>query len=155
MPNAQSPDVHSMLATARWLHAIDPPTGNNMKSSARSTASTTALLLVAASFAAGCSLQPRPTDELAQARVAVTQAVDAAVPGAQGAQTKVVLAQRWIDAKDYGPARWLAEQAEVDAELALARAAHQEARRALERNQQRLAIAKASSMQVSLSEKSK
>lgn len=91
----------------------------------------TAALLVMAGLAAGCSLQSRPTEEVSQARAAVAQAVSVAAPDAQSAQVKLALAQRWVDAKDYGPARWLAEQAEVDAELALAKAAGQDARRVL------------------------
>jgi Domain of unknown function (DUF4398) len=36
----------------------------------------------------------------------------------QSAQEKLGLTSRWIAARDYEPARWLAEQAQVDAELA-------------------------------------
>jgi len=70
-----------------------------------------------------------------EARAMVTRAGAAAAgqatPELARSQRKVSLAQRWIDAGDYGPARWLAEQAEVDAELALARRASAHARLAL------------------------
>jgi hypothetical protein len=39
------------------------------------------------------------------------------------AREKLALGSRWMAAHDHEPARWLAEQAEVDAELALARSA--------------------------------
>lgn len=119
-----------------------------------------AAALAAAGFAAGCSLQPRPTEELSQARLSVAQAVasaGAAAPDVKRAQDKVALSQRWMDARDYGPARWLAEQAEVDAELALARAANQDARRMLaEREQARAGPVRTSFLQRSiLAEKAK
>ncbi len=38
------------------------------------------------------------------------------------ARGKLELTRRWMNAGDYKPARWLAEQAEVDAELAKIRA---------------------------------
>ena len=39
------------------------------------------------------------------------------------AREKLALTRRWMVARDHEPARWLAEQAEVDAELARARSA--------------------------------
>ena len=36
----------------------------------------------------------------------------------QDGSDKLELTRRWIEARDYKPARWLAEQAQVDAELA-------------------------------------
>lgn len=96
-----------------------------------------ALLAAAAGLLAGCSLQPVPAEEMSQARVAIAHAVSMSeAPSAElkRAKAKLALAQRWADAKDHGPARWLAEQAQVDAELALARAAGNDARRALAQN---------------------
>ncbi len=102
-----------------------------MKRETRSTLLSTAAILWAGGLLAGCATQPT---EMIRARTAITEGVrsaGASVADLQRAQQKMVLAQRWVDAKDYGPARWLAEQAEVDAELAAARAASQAARRAL------------------------
>lgn len=106
----------------------------------------TAAMLCAGGLFAGCATQP--TEAMAQARTAITEGLQGAgadAPDLQRAQQKMVLAQRWIDAKDYGPARWLAEQAEVDADLAVARAATQDARRAhAQRDPARLAMLKTS-----------
>lgn len=92
------------------------------------------LLACAAAFLAAC--QSLPADEVSRARAMVAGATlssvgHSAAPEVARSQQKVALAQRWIDAGDYGPARWLAEQAEVDAELALARRASEHARLAL------------------------
>ena len=109
-----------------------------MTRTAVSTLSRIAAVVAAAGLAAGCSLTPHPTEELSQARLSVAHAMrtaEAGVAEVKRAQDKVALAQRWVDAKDYGPARWLAEQADVDAELALARASSNEARRTLARLQ--------------------
>src|SRR5436853_485803 len=83
-----------------------------------------AALVSIAALLAGCAMHSMPAEEMGLARSAVNAAAGTraeATPDLQRAQRKLVLAQRWIDAKDYGPARWLAEQAEVDAELARAR----------------------------------
>lgn len=98
-----------------------------------------ALLACAAAFLAGC--QSLPNEEVSRARAMVAGATLASVgrpaaPGVARSQEKLALAQRWIDAGDYGPARWLAEQAEVDAELALARRASEQARVALAAREQ-------------------
>ena len=102
--------------------------------------------IISAAVLAGCATQP--TEEMGNARAAITDSVRVAGPASpdlQRAQNKMALAQRWVDAKDYGPARWLAEQAEVDAELAAVRAASQDARRALaQRDPARLAMLKTS-----------
>lgn len=80
--------------------------------------------------------QSLPAEEMTRARALVESATLAGVgrsrvPEVGRSQEKLRLAQRWIDARDYGPARWLAEQAQVDAELALAREAAQAASEAL------------------------
>jgi hypothetical protein len=49
------------------------------------------------------------------------------------AREKLALARRWTQAKDYRPARWLAEQAKVDAEVAEVRASSARARAAAAR----------------------
>lgn len=47
----------------------------------------------------------------------------------KSAQEKMALGKRLIAARDYEPARWLAEQAQVDAELAAMKTASARARR--------------------------
>lgn len=93
-----------------------------------------AAAILATALLAGCA--SLPAEEMARASAAIDTA-SAAVPAGSDvaemgrAQTKLALSKRWVDAKDYGPARWLAEQAEVDAELALVRVATREAQRLL------------------------
>jgi hypothetical protein len=106
----------------------------------------TAAMICAGSLLAGCATQP--TEEMGHARTAISESVRTAgtsSPDLQRAQQKIALSQRWVDAKDYGPARWLAEQAEVDAELATARASSRDARLVLaQRDPARLAMLKTS-----------
>jgi hypothetical protein len=69
----------------------------------------------------GCASYP--TEQLAASRAALASAAGAggsefAPHDMESAQTKFGLTSRWIAARDYEPARWLAEQAQVDAELA-------------------------------------
>lgn len=72
---------------------------------------------------AGCAASP-PTREIAEAERAVQAASHAVTPGTTAelrrAAQKLALAHRWAAASDFRPARWLAEQAQVDAELAVA-----------------------------------
>ena len=75
--------------------------------------------------AAGCATAP--VDELRASYASVALAVDAgaaelAPAELARAREKIGLAERWIAAEDYAPARWLAEQARVDAELAALKA---------------------------------
>ncbi|MGZ5666197.1 MAG: DUF4398 domain-containing protein [Usitatibacter sp.] len=82
-----------------------------------------AAIVVAAGIAGGCAIDSTPTDEIARSEAAISKAMAAGAnrlaPEEMAlAQGKVRLGKRWIDAKDYRPARWLAEQAQVDAELA-------------------------------------
>lgn len=94
------------------------------------------VLIGAAALAlGGCASYAAPDTELAQARAtlaAATLATPAADASAEieRSRGKLALAGRWMDARDHGPARWLAEQAQVDAELALAKSAAEEAHRA-------------------------
>lgn len=97
------------------------------------------VLAAAAALLAAC--QSLPAEEVDRARAKLDGATLAgigspAAPELARSQRKVGLAQRWIDAGDYGPARWLAEQAEVDAELALARREAERARAALAAREQ-------------------
>lgn len=98
-----------------------------------STRSLLALVLATLPLAACQSL---PAEEVSQAHATIASATlaslgDAAAPELVRSRQKLASAHRWIDAHDYGPARWLAEQAQVDAELALARRASEQARVAL------------------------
>ena len=80
----------------------------------------------------GCASTPPPVREIAHAEAAVRDAARVAEdhPDSQlnRARVKTALAQRWMAARDFQPALWLAEQARVDAELALALAAARGAR---------------------------
>lgn len=87
-------------------------------------------ILAAALALGGCA--SAPLEELTEAGAAVAAAarVNDASPELARANDKLALARRWVDARDYGPARWLVEQSQVDAELALAKAAADNALRA-------------------------
>jgi hypothetical protein len=95
-------------------------------------------MVAVAGVAAACSHAP-PTGELSLARTSVALAVthaDAGAAAVKRAEDKLALARRLMDAGDHGPALWLAEQAQVDAELAIARASASDARRSLSQRQQ-------------------
>jgi hypothetical protein len=82
-----------------------------------------AMSIPIAFLAAGCALHPAPTQELASSEQAIASARAAgaarlAPAELRFASEKLALGRRWMAARDYGPARWLAEQALVDAELA-------------------------------------
>jgi hypothetical protein len=80
-------------------------------------------LLLAGLFVAGCAAYPAPHEQLAISETAINAALEAgaaehASADLKLAQEKLALGKRWIAAKDYQPAIWLVEQAQVDAELA-------------------------------------
>jgi Domain of unknown function (DUF4398) len=80
-------------------------------------------LIIAGGLTAACASDPAPNDQLASSEVAIARAMRAGAaelaPTELGlARDKSQLARRWIAASDNRPARWLAEQAQVDAELA-------------------------------------
>jgi hypothetical protein len=87
---------------------------------------TTYLRIIVAGATLGlgaCALQPPYADPLARANATLSAARDA--HGRQAspeeyrlASAKLALSERFISVRDDKPARWLAEQAEVDAELA-------------------------------------
>lgn len=90
--------------------------------------------IAVAALAAGCATQAPPTEQIASSEAAIRSALQAgaadAAPGEIAlARQKLELTRRWMDAKDYKPARWLAEQAEVDAELASMKAIGMRSRR--------------------------
>jgi hypothetical protein len=71
----------------------------------------------------GCASAPPPTDQMAEARLAVRQvqdspAQDNAPAELRQARQKLEAAQREMDAENYVQARRLAEQAVVDAQFA-------------------------------------
>jgi hypothetical protein len=85
---------------------------------------------------AGCAIHPAPVQQLADAREAIASAAlaGAKAPSSEEfgrAREKLALAQRLLNARKNEPATWLAEQAQVDAELAAAKLATIQAQRAL------------------------
>jgi hypothetical protein len=79
---------------------------------------------MAALAAPGCASHPVPVIQIQASTAAVARAqAFGATDGLVLAREKLALSARWVAARDPEPARWLAEQAEVDAELARARSA--------------------------------
>jgi len=84
---------------------------------------------------AGCASVPAPTEQLAVSKAAVANAVGAggtefAPAEMRTAQEKLDRANQAMAAKDYERARWLAEQAQVDAQLAVTKARSAKAQKA-------------------------
>ena len=91
-------------------------------------------VLLAGLLVAGCAAYPAPTRQLDVSVLAIEAAVMAgaaehAATDLKSAQDKLALGKRWIAAKDYQPALWLVEQAQVDAELAEMKAISAKARK--------------------------
>jgi hypothetical protein len=85
--------------------------------------------------ALGCASTPAPSEEMGRAKLAVEQAERSG--GTQYAELemklaheKLAAANRSLEAREYEPARRSAEQAEVDARLALVKARRAEAEKA-------------------------
>jgi len=81
----------------------------------------------AAAVMAGCASVPAPTEQVAVAKAAVANAAGAGGPEfasveMRTAQEKLDGANQAMAAQDYERALWLADQAQVDAQLAVARA---------------------------------
>jgi hypothetical protein len=81
---------------------------------------------VTAALVAGCASVPAPNEQMAVSKAAVAQAVGAgasefAAPELRSAQDKMDGANKAMSAEKYESARWLAEQAQVDAELAVSK----------------------------------
>ena len=90
---------------------------------------------LASAVMAGCASVPAPTDQLAVAKAAVTNAVDAggvefAPAEMRAAQDKMDRANLAMTTKDYGLAQSMAEQAQVDAQLATTKARSVKAQKA-------------------------
>ncbi len=92
--------------------------------------------LVICAFAAGCATQPPiPTEQITKARVLVEQADKAdaqryAPADLQRAHDELSNAEKAVTDRKYADARRYAEDAQVDADLASARASSGEAQRA-------------------------
>jgi len=81
--------------------------------------------MAAAAAVCGCASAPMHDVMLGERAIAQARAAGAAehAPAELAlAQEKLALGKRWIAARDYEPARWLVEQAQVDAELAAMKA---------------------------------
>ena len=103
-----------------------------MTRSAFQRISSLAGIVAAATLLAACSTTGGSADRSpAVSPAAIAARVDLGLEALERAHDKAALARRLAQARDYRPARWLAEQAEVDAELAVAYAAGNEARRAM------------------------
>jgi Domain of unknown function (DUF4398) len=90
---------------------------------------------LAAAVLAGCASVPAPTEQVAVSKAAVANAVGAGGPEfasveMRAAQEKLNGANQAMAAEDFERARWLAEQAQVDAQLAVAKARSAKARQA-------------------------
>ena len=89
----------------------------------------------AAVVAAGCASIPPPTEQMAVSKSALANAVSAggneyASVEMRIAQEKMDRASRAMDKEDYENARWLAEEAQVDARLAEKKAQSAKAQKA-------------------------
>jgi len=90
---------------------------------------------LAAVIVAGCASVPAPTEQIAVSKAAVANAVGAGGPEfapaeMRTAQEKLDRANQAMAAQDYERARWLAEQAQVDAQLAVTKARSAKAQKA-------------------------
>jgi len=92
---------------------------------------------LSAALMAGCaSVVPAPTEQIAVSKAAVANAVSSgapefAAPDMSSAQDKLARANQAMAAEDYESARWLAEQAQVDADLAAVKARSAKAQKAV------------------------
>lgn len=89
----------------------------------------------AALLMAGCASMPAPTEQMAVSKAAVTSAVSAggnefASIEMKAAQEKLERASQALEKEDYENARWLAEQAQIDAKLAEKKAQSAKAQKA-------------------------
>jgi hypothetical protein len=89
----------------------------------------------AAVVVAGCASVPAPTEQIAVSKAAVANAVGAGGPEfapaeMRTAQDKLDRANEAMAAKDYERARWLAEESQVDAQLAVTKARSAKAQKA-------------------------
>jgi hypothetical protein len=122
---SNEPDVFSMekmMKNIMWLKSISVMQGAG-------------LMAACALFVASCASIPAPTEQMASSRAAVAEATNAGSSEYAPAQLKAALekmggAEQAMSEKNYEQARSLAEQAQVDAQLALATARAAKARKA-------------------------
>ena len=93
------------------------------------------LTMAVATLVAGCASTPAPTEQMAVSRAAISNASSAGADEFAPAQFKSAMekmdsAERAMTQKDYSRARQLAEQAQVDAQLASATARTAKAQKA-------------------------
>ncbi len=105
------------------------------RSRSATTALTLASALLAAAFSAACASTPAPTTEVAVSAAAVAHAAGAGAPALapqemRTAREKLERANAAMASQDYGKARSLAEEAQVDARLAEAKAEALKSRKA-------------------------
>lgn len=100
---------------------------------------TAGMLLCAIFFSVGCASNkpPMPKEQLAVSRAAVAEAISAGAtefaPVELGAaQSKLAAADKAVAADDNDSAKWLAEQAQLDAQLAAKKARAVKAEKAAE-----------------------
>ncbi len=107
-----------------------------MKTTLRPPNPRTLLAIAAASLAlAGCASVPAPTEQMAVSKSAIANAASAgggeyASIEMRSAQDKMDRANAAIAKEDFESARWLAEEAQVDARLAEKKAQSAKARKA-------------------------
>lgn len=87
-------------------------------------AKTSAALFLCTALGIGCGVNPVPTDQvgLSERAISAARSAGAAPAELRLAEEKLALGKRWIAAGDNKPARWLTEQSEVDAEVAMLKA---------------------------------
>lgn len=92
-------------------------------------------IVIAAAALTGCASVPAPNEQMAVSKAAIANAASAggaqyASPEMRSAQEKMDRAQVALQKEDYESARWLAEEAQVDARLAEKKAHSAKARNA-------------------------
>jgi uncharacterized protein with von Willebrand factor type A (vWA) domain len=107
----------------------------NFTSRLNKRVSSLATILAAAVLITACASTPAPTEQMALSRAAVSNATSAggneyAPIQLKSAVDKMDAAERALNTKDYIRARQLAEQAQVDAQLAEATARSAQAKKA-------------------------
>jgi uncharacterized protein with von Willebrand factor type A (vWA) domain len=107
----------------------------NFTSRLNKRVSSLATILAAAVLITACASTPAPTEQMALSRAAVSNATSAggneyAPIQLKSAVDKMNAAERALNTKDYIRARQLAEQAQVDAQLAEATARSAQAKKA-------------------------
>jgi Domain of unknown function (DUF4398) len=122
----------------QWMEKM---MNNSYRTGSNQVISRISIIGIAAVLITGCASMPAPTEQMAVSRAAVSNAASAgggefAPQQLKSAMDKMDAAQRAMLAEDYVLARQLAEQAQVDAQLATAVARSAKARKAAEELQE-------------------